>query len=197
MSKLQSILNSRAGGFDLTTEEGQIAAIEKDYHNISLINSPSKKIINKFFDKIDEFFDEIINPSESACLEYLKLVDKYTNDQLYGKNYYFDHHSEDTFYSNARSIISKINFSHKNQCKIYDWFPDWFGYLSNPNKKLLNKIISEEPSYISSIRNPSIELQKLAIESSNYDPEVIIRCPDWKQFEQEIEDNLIIKDIIE
>jgi hypothetical protein len=47
------------------------------------------------------------------------------------------------------------------------------------------------------IKNPSVELQKLAIKSSRYNLAVIAMCPDWKEFEQEIIDNLMIKDIIE
>jgi len=36
-----------------------------------------------------------------------------------------------------------------------------------------------------------------AIESSGYNIELILRCPNWKDFEEEIETNMIIKDIIE
>jgi len=51
------------------------------------------------------------------------------------------------------------------------------------------------------IKNPSINFQKSLIRESKYDCWVVFMCPDWQnfdeEFEQEILDNLMIKDIIE
>jgi hypothetical protein len=70
-------------------------------------------------------------------------------------------------------------------------------FISNPSKKVQLAAVEQDPYSIQYINNPSIELQKLAIYSSRYDIGVIVLCPDWKEFEKEIEDNMMIKDIIE
>ena len=49
--------------------------------------------------------------------------------------------------------------------------------------------------------NPSIEFQKMLVKKAKYNLDAVINCPDWEifdeEFEQEILDNMIIKDIIE
>jgi hypothetical protein len=52
-----------------------------------------------------------------------------------------------------------------------------------------------------SFPNPSVELQKMIIREAKYNLDAVLSCPDLEnfdeEFEQEILDNLMIKDIIE
>jgi hypothetical protein len=52
-----------------------------------------------------------------------------------------------------------------------------------------------------SIPNPSVKLQKMIIREAKYNLDAVLSCPDLEnfdeEFEQEILDNLMIKDIIE
>jgi len=65
-----------------------------------------------------------------------------------------------------------------------------------------NKIIRlDYYGHNGSIKNPSIALQKLLVIESGYNLNIVLLCPDWDsfddEFEQEILDNMMIKDIIE
>jgi DNA-dependent RNA polymerase auxiliary subunit epsilon len=70
-------------------------------------------------------------------------------------------------------------------------------YIQNPSEKLKLEAVKQNGYNIVYIQNPSIELQKLAIHNSGYNIKIIALCPDWKEFRKEIEDNMMIKDIIE
>jgi hypothetical protein len=70
-------------------------------------------------------------------------------------------------------------------------------YFHNLSEDLQIKLIEKDYTIIGYLKSPTIKVQKLAIELSNYSLKIIARCPDWKEFEQEILDNLIIKDIIQ
>jgi hypothetical protein len=70
-------------------------------------------------------------------------------------------------------------------------------YIHDPDKEVQLKAIKQNVYSIQFIRNPDKEIQLEAIKRSNFDIEVIALCPDWKEFEKYIEDNMIVKDIIE
>jgi hypothetical protein len=61
----------------------------------------------------------------------------------------------------------------------------------------LRFLIEKDPSTVCYIRDVPKDLQLFAIRKSGYNMDVISSCEDYMDFEQEIMDNLIIKDIIE
>jgi hypothetical protein len=70
-------------------------------------------------------------------------------------------------------------------------------YIKNPFEEVQLAAVEQDPYSIRFIKSPSIEVQKAAIYYSRYNLLVIALCPDWEDFEKEIEDNMMIKDIIE
>jgi len=67
----------------------------------------------------------------------------------------------------------------------------------NPSEEIQLMAVRWFPSAIKYIRNPTLNVQLEAIRLSKYDLNVIMYCPDYEKFEQEILNNLIIKDIIQ
>ena len=67
----------------------------------------------------------------------------------------------------------------------------------NPSEEFQLDIIKYHPTSIKYIRNPTLKVQLEAIRLSKYDLNVIMYCPNYKDFEEEIMGNLVIKDIIE
>jgi len=59
------------------------------------------------------------------------------------------------------------------------------------------RIVRKHPPIIKYIRNPTLKVQLEAIKLSKYNLNVIMYCPNYKEFEEEIMSNLLIKDIIE
>jgi hypothetical protein len=70
-------------------------------------------------------------------------------------------------------------------------------FIKNPSEEIQLAAVKQSPDSIQYINNPSIEVQKAAIHSSGCNLVVIAMCPNWKEFEKEILDNMMIKDIIE
>jgi len=70
-------------------------------------------------------------------------------------------------------------------------------FIKNPSEEMQLLAVKQYAYSIRYIKNPSEELQKLAIKQSKYDIKVIMLCPDYEDFADEIMTNLIIKDIIE
>jgi hypothetical protein len=71
------------------------------------------------------------------------------------------------------------------------------GFINNPDKEVQMESIRKEPMTISMIHSPHKEVQMEAIKKSGYNPEVIALCPDWEEWEEEIYNHLVCKDIIE
>jgi len=70
-------------------------------------------------------------------------------------------------------------------------------FIRNPDKEAQLAVIQQNPFNICYIRDPDKEVQMAAINKSEYDVEIILSCPDWEDLAEEIENNMIIKDIIE
>jgi hypothetical protein len=85
-----------------------------------------------------------------------------------------------------RDLVEKDNFSIRDVRLIL-----------NPSEEIQLLAIRGWPNTIKYIRNPTIKVQLEAIRLSKYDLNVIMYCPNYKEFEEEIMSNLIIKDIIE
>jgi DNA-dependent RNA polymerase auxiliary subunit epsilon len=97
-------------------------------------------------------------------------------------------------------IIQHLGFDPDNEQECLEAIKDYpynIVYISKPSEEVQLEAVKDDPESIRFIKNPSIEVQKAAIYSSRYNIEVIVLCPDWKEFEKEIEDNMMIKDIIE
>jgi len=69
--------------------------------------------------------------------------------------------------------------------------------MKDPSEQAQLEAIKINEFNIRYINNPTKKVQLEAIEKSRYDIAIIALCPDWKEFEQEILDNMMIKDIIE
>ena len=69
--------------------------------------------------------------------------------------------------------------------------------IHNPTKKVQLAAIENDPRSIEYIRNPSEDIQMEAIIKSNFDPDIILHCPDWRKLWDKIQDLATIKDIIE
>jgi hypothetical protein len=67
----------------------------------------------------------------------------------------------------------------------------------NPSEEFQLRIVREHPSIIKYFRVPTLKVQLEAIRLSKYNLNIIMYCPDYKEFEEEIMNNLMIKDIIE
>jgi pyruvate/2-oxoglutarate/acetoin dehydrogenase E1 component len=97
-------------------------------------------------------------------------------------------------------IIEEVGFDPDNESDCLEAVKQdgySIAYIKNPSEEIQLEAVKQYAYSIQNINNPSIEIQKAAIYYSGYDIEVIAMCPDWKEFEQEIIDNLMIKDIIE
>ena len=70
-------------------------------------------------------------------------------------------------------------------------------YIQNPSEEVKLEAVKQNGYSIQYIKNPSIEIQKLAIHLSGYDIKIIVLCLDWEEFTDELENNMMIKDIIE
>jgi DNA-binding Lrp family transcriptional regulator len=70
-------------------------------------------------------------------------------------------------------------------------------YIHNPDKEVQLEAVRQYGESILYIHNPDKEVQMEAIKSSDYDIDVIVLCPDWKDFEEEIENYVVCKEIIE
>ena len=95
-------------------------------------------------------------------------------------------------------IIKYIEFNPENEEESLEAIKkdSWnIKYISNPSIKIKEKVIKYN-YYMSYIKEPSIEDQKLAIEKSDFNIMAIARCPNWRELEGWIEDNLVIKELI-
>ena len=69
--------------------------------------------------------------------------------------------------------------------------------IRDPNKEVQLETVKYNGYNIRYIQNPDKDVQMAAIEQSGYDIKIIMMCPNWEEFAEEIERNMIIKDIIE
>jgi hypothetical protein len=109
---------------------------------------------------------------------------------------------DDLFYIKKPTLnvlLRAIDLYYDSDC---DYEPESILRLVNTEKlseEIKIELIKKHPNAIQYMRNASLELQMLAIRTSGYDPVIIASC-EYKNilpYEQEILDNLMIKDIIE
>jgi hypothetical protein len=99
---------------------------------------------------------------------------------------------------NNEYIIEHIpNASEKVQLEFIKLYPNNLRYIRKPTEKVQLEVVKKCGVNIEDIQYPSIEVQKAAIMQSNFSMSVISLCPDWKELNDWIMDNLMIKDIIE
>jgi hypothetical protein len=100
-----------------------------------------------------------------------------------------------------QKIIDHLGFDPNNEESMASVILEggfrYIRLISNPSEEIQLLAIRDWPNTIRYIRNPTIKIQLEAIRLSKYDINVIMYCPDYKEFEEEIMSNLIIKDIIE
>jgi len=99
-----------------------------------------------------------------------------------------------------QQIINKIGFDPDNKQDYLNAVKqngNSIQYIHNPSEEVQLEAVKEDGYSIQYINNPSIELQKLAIHNSGYNIKIIACCPSWEKFEDWIENNMMIKDIIE
>jgi hypothetical protein len=70
-------------------------------------------------------------------------------------------------------------------------------YIRNPDKEVQLEAVRQHGWSIRWIHNPYKEVQLAAIRQSDYNIDIIAMCPNWKDFEEEIENYLACKEIIE
>jgi hypothetical protein len=70
-------------------------------------------------------------------------------------------------------------------------------YIDNPDKEVQLAAVRQYGLSIEYIHNPDKEVQMEAIKQSNYEIKVIVMCPDWQEWEEEIDNFLVCKEIIE
>ena len=70
-------------------------------------------------------------------------------------------------------------------------------HIRNPDKEVQLEAVRQDGDSIQYIHSPDKEVQMEAIKQSDYNIGVILLCPDWKELEEEIENALLCKEIIE
>ena len=142
-----------------------------------------------------------------------KLFKKFRNpfkkiDENYENIKYIENPSEELQMAAVRTDGSNIRFIQNPTEKVKLYILSiscvdikWIRDQSEKIQLAALENAAKTPSYIKyliwDMKKPTIAVQKRAIYLSNYDLDVIRACPNWRDFVEEIENEMIIKDIIE
>jgi len=178
---------------DLSTEENQLKALKEDGWNISYIKNPSKEIQKTAINNHYWSIQYIYNPSkEIQELAY----NKYKDLELL---FHFCPNlpkSEKLWQEYIKQCKYDLS-TEDNQLIAVESYGWYIKYIKNPSIEVQKAAINKNYWSIQYIHNPSLELKLEAIRLSNYNLELFFYyCPDYKNLAETVYNEITIRDII-